>query len=689
MITKAHLKEIKIKTGVSENNSMPYNVKPVGACENERKPVIIFEIESGTGEKRWQPNDFLTVDCMADIRATLTLEAVFFTKQELRFSISNTLVGGRHVKCCFELKYLDSSSTYPRNLPGHLKSFAVGKPVSPDDIDRVEIRVLNAAEFKSFFLYGVSVTNQLPDLRVSGEPLADRFGQQKNVEWKGKTHTEHELTEFLQDQYEWSKTHNSYGRDDYDKYGGWTGLKFEKRGHFYRHHDGRRWWLVDPEGNAFFSNGICYGNRTGIYGVVDSMENLFEDLPKPNDSIFASAWTTADKIPEFVKRNGAGAGRSKKMYNFARANMIRSFGPDKWWEAWVSINRARMKTWGFNTISVGVNNYTDEDVLQYLKTAEIPYCVTLKDFPKTKKLLFRDFPDVFSDEYSRLCKSFCEQLRPFCGDPYFIGYFITNEPEWMFQKDVNVAERTLAMSEDTASKIEIVNILKKKYNSVKHLNKAWNTTFKDFDKIILTDIQTARLSDTALKELELLRDVLIDKYTAVPGKYLSEIAPNALNLGMRYSSVDDNDFAGNNRFDIFSFNCYSGDPQNMFNKASEALNMPFIIGEWHIGSVESGLMSGALVNAVTQEERGKACAEYLRTAFVNTDCVGVHYFELNDQPLLGRFDGENMQIGLIDVCNRPYTECVKRISAMNRDMYDILCGKIVPEKIEWKYHYRY
>lgn len=245
------------------------------------------------------------------------------------------------------------------------------------------------------------------------------------------------------------------------------------------------------------------------------------------------------------------------------------------------------------------------------------------------------------------------------------------------------------MSEDTASKVEIVNILKKEYGSVQLLNKAWNTTFEDFDKIILTDSQIARLSDTALKDLALLRDVLIDKYSAVPGKYLSEIAPDALNLGMRYSSVDDNDFVGNDRFDVFSFNCYSGYPQNVFNKASKALEMPFIIGEWHIGSVQGGLMSGALVNAETQEERGKACAEYLRTAFTNTNCVGVHYFELNDQPLLGRFDGENMQIGLIDVCNRPYTECVERISAMNRDMYDILCGKIVPEKIEWKYHYRY
>ena len=34
--------------------------------------------------------------------------------------------------------------------------------------------------------------------------------------------------------------------------------------------------------------------------------------------------------------------------------------------------------------------------------------------------------------------------------------------------------------------------------------------------------------------------------------------------------------------------------------------------------------------------------------------MGVHYFTLYDESALGRFDGENWNIGFLDVCNRPY-----------------------------------
>ena len=688
MISNERLSQIQIITGESSDKRTPYTIKPSNV-RDDSVPAVVFDITEEKCGKRWQENDFLIIDCMADMRATLTLNAEFFTKDEVKFFISNTLVGGRRIACCFELKYLDSSRTYPRNLPGHLKSVACGKPVSLDEIDRVRITVMNAPEFKSFYLYDVTVTDCLPNLNIDGEALVDMFGQWKCAEWKWKIKSEKELTEFLKSEYEWAKNHNRYKREDYDEYGGWTGKHFEKKGYFYRLHDGRRWWLVDPEGNAFFSNGICYGNRTGIYGVVDAMENLFEYLPAKDDPIFSCAWTTADTIPEFAKRNGVEAGKSKMMYNFARANMIRAFGADKWWNAWVTINTARMKQWGFNTISVGVNNYTDEDVTKYLRAAKIPYCITLKNFPKTEKLLFRDFPDVFSKEYENRCKIFCNQLKPFCDDPYFIGYFINNEPEWMFQKDVNVAERTLAMDEQTASKTELIHILKEKYHTVSEWNKAWNTEFEDFDKIVLTEKQISKLSETAKRDLRKMQDILREKYASVPSFYLSEIATHALNLGMRYSSVTEGDFAGSEQFDVFSFNCYSRAPENMFKTADAALEIPFMVGEWHIGSAESGLMSAALVNAVSQSERGKGCAEYLRTAFTDVNCIGVHYFELNDQPLLGRFDGENMQIGLIDVCNRPYSDCVEKIAEINQKMYEILDGTVVPEKIEWKYHYRY
>ncbi len=683
MITKSSFPNIIIKKGAG-NCEIPCRIKTDNSDEHEA--VAVLEIPQSKSGKRWQDNDFLIIDCMADMNSTLTMEALFYTEDELRFNIHNTLIGGRRIKCCFELKYLDSSRAFPRNLPGHLKSMAAGKPVSVDEIDRVEIKVFNAPEFNDFYIYGISVTDTLPDLKVTGEPLVDKLGQNNSASWKWKTESQEELIKFLHAEYEWSKTHNRYLRDDYDKYGGWTGLKFEKRGHFYRHHDGKRWWLVDPEGNAFFSNGICYASRTGIYGIVDALEELFEELPNISDPAFLSAWTTADKIPEFVKRNGTNVAKSKRVYNFARANMIRAFGKDKWWEAWVSINRARVKTWGFNTIGVGVNTYTDEDTVAYLKAAEIPYCITLKDFPKTEKLLYRDFPDVFGEEYRTLCEKFSRQLEPFCNDEYFIGYFINNEPEWMFQSDINIAEQTLTMSETTASKIKLQNILKGKYNSITALNKVWNTHFESFEKITLTgDI----LSRDAFSDLNFLNDILIDAYSKIPSECLRKVAPNALNLGLRYSTFRNKKYVANNSFDALSFNHYSRNPKEAFESARDTFDMPFMVGEWHIGAAESGLMSGALVNATTQNERGKACAEYLRCAFINSNCVGVHYFELNDQPLLGRFDGENMQVGLIDVCNRPYADCIKHIISMNYDMYEILSQKIVPKKIEWKYHYRY
>ena len=47
-----------------------------------------------------------------------------------------------------------------------------------------------------------------------------------------------------------------------DRFGGWKGKQFEATGFFRTEHDGQRWWLVTPEGNAFLSSGINH------YGVA-------------------------------------------------------------------------------------------------------------------------------------------------------------------------------------------------------------------------------------------------------------------------------------------------------------------------------------------------------------------------------------------------------------------------------------
>ena len=182
---------------------------------------------------------------------------------------------------------------------------------------------------------------------------------------------------------------------------------------------------------------------------------------------------------------------------------------------------------------------------------------------------------------------------------------------------------------------------------------------------------------------------MIEKYVEVPTRALKAIAPDALNLGMRYAGVTEDDFAGDTLFDMFSFNCYARSPKERLDMAERSTDMPLMVGEWHFGGSDMGLLANGLVNASTQDERGKACANYMQTAMAYAQCVGIHYFEYNDQPLLGRFDGENMQHGLIDICNRPHAACIRRMTAMAEQMYAIHNGDITPTPIEWEYHHKY
>ena len=676
----------QVVLGEAQSPGLPLTVKPWDGVITDRRPVITLELKS-EGSIPWRHEDFLVMDITTAMTSTVTIFTEFYTGDEMRFFIRNTLLGDRRVKSCCELKYLDSSRNYPRNLPGHFKCHVRGKPTDLKEVDRVLIHITAARDFTQMTVHDIYLTSTEPTLAIEGEPVVDALGQNLQRDFKEKFACEADMIAYLQAQYAWAKAQEGYPQPDYDRFGGWKKLNFGADGKFRRHHDGKRWWLVDPEGNAFFSNGICYGHRTGIYGMVTSYEALFSWLPERNDPKFTGAYTTGDKIPEYVKRNGPELAKTKVLFNFARANMIRAFG-DGWKEAYATISAARLKAWGFNTLSVCVNDYEDEDTLQLLKWMQMPYCYTLKHFPRTKLLLYRDFPDVFSPEYSRLCKEFANQLPPFGEDEFFMGYFITNEPEWMFQRDVNLAERTFAMDTPSASREKLLQVLQEKYGTVEALNAAWGSQFASFAELS-GKAGLDQLSEQAKADFKALRDLLMDHYSLVATEAIRAVAPNAMNLGMRYSSVERGDFAGYDRFDVFSFNCYRQSPTEMLHTARDSMECPFVIGEWHYGAAENGLFSGALVNATTQTERGKACAEYMRIAFMNGSCVGAHWFELNDQPLSGRFDGENMNVGLINVCNVPYDDCVKEFAAMNNRMYPILSGKETPDPIQWAYQYRF
>ena len=640
--------------------------------------IVEIQLEKGDLVQQFSQYQFFVFIIHVEMDAMVVSEFNFYRHGNEKPSniLTYQLIPSHSVTIPVRFQDLRSEKLYLQTMPGMLKAKCKGLPSSIMEMERVSLVISSpyCTTFRWVDIEKCYLTNKLPSINVTGEQMVDEFGQWIQKEWEGKIHSEKELISFLQAEYKAAIENGNYP-DGFSPYGGFLKKKFDKTGFFHILKTNNRWWLVDPDGYGFFSNGICYGARMGVHGFVDGMENLFSWLPKDSDDIFAEAWTKAESIPEYVKRNGKGAGINRDMFNFARANMIRAFGKEHWWDAWHTINIARLKRWGFNTIGIGVNQYMDENVLEYLKRAKIPFVWTLKHFPLTKERIFRDFPDVYSDEYREKARIFAEeQLTPFVGNPYLIGYFITNEPEWRFQ-NINLAERTFAHPKLLDSKVFLIQTLKKKYGNIEALNRAWQTSFSGFRALQEPMERPENLSEDAMKDMCELHDMLLHQYERVVHEELRKVDREHLDLGMRYAYGGESVMGGCKEHDVFSFNCYSISPENQLQTCSAVADMPMLIGEWHVGGANQGKLSGGLLFSPNQEERGKAMAYYLQKALSHPNCIGAHYFEWNDQPLLGRFDGECMGHGLIDICNRPYEKTIEHIRRTNRVMYDFVEGK--------------
>ena len=102
-----------------------------------------------------------------------------------------------------------------------------------------------------------------------------------------------------------------------------------------------------------------------------------------------------------------------------------------------------------------------------------------------------------------------------------------------------------------------------------------------------------------------------------------------------------------------------------------------LIGEFHIGVPENGLGAG-LVQAKDQSERGIAYRYYVEQAASIDAFLGAHWFQWSDEPVLGRFDGENYNIGFVDVTNRPYPELIDAAKTTHNRLRDVHAGRIPP-----------
>jgi len=549
--------------------------------------------------------------------------------------------------------------SYPRE-GAWLKPRCLYQRVDLNKVDRMTITVLlKSGHHSRWCMTDVIVTDKEPplleELILPKGLLLDEMGQSTIHEWSAKSRSTEEVTERIQAQLADAASHRWPA--NFSHWGGLKDKRIEGTGFFRTHHDGQRWWLVDPDGYLFWSSGLdCI--RSHIEAVITGLESALTWIPEP-DGPYKSIYQPGRSI------------------NYLGANLIRAFGPDEWYEKWAKIALGELRRIGFNT----VGNWSEWEIA---KDAGIPYVRPMSGNSLQMPSVYRGFPDVFLPEFCEVAAAFAEQLRDTADDPALIGYFLMNEPAWGFASETPAAGM-LFNTPSCATRVALSDFLRERYSDDSLLSIAWKieTTFK----AIAEGEWNTRLTKAAAKDLADFSEIMVAKYLGGLSDACRAVDPNHLNLGIRYHTIPPQwAVSGMQSFDVFSMNCYKQRVlAEQMNQISQMLNRPILIGEWHFGALDVGLPASGIGHVPDQESRGKAFRIYLEDAAAKPWCVGVHYFTLYDQSAMGRSDGEDYQIGFLDVCNRPYEPLANAARKSHERLYQVVIGELEPYDDEPEY----
>ncbi len=155
---------------------------------------------------------------------------------------------------------------------------------------------------------------------------------------------------------------------------------------------------------------------------------------------------------------------------------------------------------------------------------------------------------------------------------------------------------------------------------------------------------------------------------------VKEADPQGLYLGCRFAWANDLAVRASGKYcDVVSFNRYQRTLADL--RLPEGVDRPVIIGEFHFGALDRGMFHTGLVPTASQQERASAYQEYVRSALKNPLLVGTHWFQYGDQATTGRGDGENYQIGFVDICDTPYPETIQACREVGYGLYPCRASK--------------
>ncbi len=692
----------------------------INVSKREEKSGVIIKLASPVVTKQFR-NYSLVFDVTNTTKGYSTQIFTTLKGGNTEVRKSAAIASGTTETCFFELagKYLNKDLGFKddpspwKTKAIHMKYLGGKQAFEFSEISEIHFTILHPAINKTIIIDNVRLVEnpEISNDYLTG--IVDKYGQPAKEEYDYKIHSDEELKKQAESELENLTLEGPMkGRS---KFGGWlNGPKQKGTGYFRVAKVDNLYTLIDPEGYLFFSTGIAnvrmsntttftgrdYKNEAvrkdeingvtpedskGMIALDKSITKtsfvahseryyMFKDLPA-YDSPLANHYS-------YRKEHYLSPFKQGETFSHYQANLERKYGeetPGAHLLKWEEVTVDRFLNWGFTSFG----NWTG---VEFYHKNKMPYFANgwiIGDFKTVSSGYWGAVvPDVFDIEFGKRAdltvKKIAHEVK---NNPWCIGVFIDNEKTWGLPGSVKgqygiVLEALKLKANESPTKQQFIEKLKKKYKTIAALNTAWDIKIKSW-KAFETGIDLNKeenFNKTVVKDFSELLEFFASKYFEITQKALEKYMPNHLYMGCRFAAWGMNQEvvrAAKKYVDVISYNYYEETIGSKHWNFLDDIDMPSIIGEFHSGAVGPDTFNAGLVMASDLKDRARMYTEYMDTVIDNKYFVGAHWFQYIDSPVSGRaYDGENYNVGFVRNTDIPYKNMVNAAKKLNKNLYE-------------------
>src|SRR3989441_322628 len=381
-------------------------------------------------------------------------------------------------------------------------------------------------------------------------------------------------------------------------------------------------WLVRPNGERFFSLGVCCVSQGASRKDFDSANPSY------------AAWQ-----------------------HYADSNL------------WAKATLKRLKAWGFTT----VGGWSDFQVLRHCADQDVAFAPVLHVGSTAGAPWWDMWDPKIIDRMDAVAR---EQILVLRDDPRLIGYYSDNEMGWW---NAILFKMTLEQAPTSGQRQRLIKLLRETYQN------DWSKLLRDFepapgvedwDTLSQHGMLFLRPGGNGIRVERRFLELLAERYYSLVRDIIRKYDRRALILGDRYQSFYYPEVARvcARYVDAVSSNLNASWSDGSFARfyvetLHRLAGKPVLIGEFYLCARDnrSGNKNdrGVYPVVATQKERAAGFRNTLHALLRIPYVVGADWFQYHDEPTHGRYDGENFNFGLVDIHDRPYEALTTTASALD------------------------